>query len=88
MKARKKSTVCTMALPGGTLTTAASSGEFRPINTSLRWIGLSEPSARDNTVAPTFETDDERYAWLNSIQAIGQGRTEGEDIVYEMFEVR
>ena len=40
------------------------------------------------TVAPTFETDDERYAWLNAVQAIGQGRTEGDDIVYEMFEVR
>jgi hypothetical protein len=40
------------------------------------------------TVAPTFETDDERYDWLNAIQAIGQGRSEGEDIVYAMFEVR
>lgn len=40
------------------------------------------------TVAPTFETDDERYAWLNAVQAIGQGRTEGDDIVYAMFEVR
>lgn len=40
------------------------------------------------TVAPTFETDDERYAWINGVQAIGQGRTEGDDIVYEMYEVR
>ena len=40
------------------------------------------------TVAPTFETDDERYAWLNAVQAIGQGRSDGDDIVYEMFEVR
>ena len=40
------------------------------------------------TVAPTFETDDERYAWLNAVQAVGQGRTEGDDIVYEMYEVR
>ena len=40
------------------------------------------------TVAPTFETDDDRYAWLNSIQAVGQGRSDGEDIVYSMFEVR
>jgi hypothetical protein len=39
-------------------------------------------------VAPTFETDDERYAWLNGVQAIGQGRSDGDDIVYEMFEVR
>ncbi len=40
------------------------------------------------TVAPTFETDDDRYAWLNGIQAVGQGRTDGDDIVYEMYEVR
>lgn len=40
------------------------------------------------TVAPTFETDDERYAWLNGVQALGQGRSDGEDIVYSMFEVR
>jgi len=40
------------------------------------------------TVAPTFETDDERYAWLNAVQAVGQGRTDGDDIVYEMYEVR
>jgi len=40
------------------------------------------------TVAPTFETDDERYAWLNVVQAVGQGRSDGEDIVYSMFEVR
>ena len=40
------------------------------------------------TVAPTFETDDERYAWLNVIQAVGQGRSDGEDILYSMFEVR
>ena len=40
------------------------------------------------TVAPTFETDDERYAWLNGVQASGQGRSDGDDIVYEMFEVR
>lgn len=40
------------------------------------------------TVAPTFETDDPRYAWLNVVQAVGRGRTEGDDIVYAMFEVR
>ena len=40
------------------------------------------------TVAPTFETDDERYSWVNGVQAVGQGRTDGDDIVYEMFEVR
>jgi hypothetical protein len=54
MNARKKSTVCTMALPGGTRMTAASSGECRPISTSSRSIGCSRASARDSTVAPTL----------------------------------
>ena len=54
MKARKKSTVCTIALPGGTRTTAASSGACRPISTSSRSIGRSAASARESTVAPTL----------------------------------
>jgi hypothetical protein len=54
MKARKKSTLCTMALPGGTRTTAASSGACRPIRMSSRSIGCTLASARDSTVAPTL----------------------------------
>jgi hypothetical protein len=38
-------------------------------------------------VAPTFETNDERYAWLNWVQAIGKGRRRGTELVYELYEV-
>ena len=40
-------------------------------------------------VAPRFETGDERYAWLNRIQAVGKG-TVNEDLSvdYEWCEVR
>jgi hypothetical protein len=40
-------------------------------------------------VAPRFETSDERYAWLNRIQAVGKG-TVNEDFTldYEWYEVR
>jgi cytochrome P450 len=39
--------------------------------------------------APTFETGDERYAWLNNVQAIAKGRAEGiTKLVYEVYEVR
>jgi len=40
-------------------------------------------------VAPRFETCDERYAWLNRVQAIGKG-TAHEDLSldYERYEVR
>jgi hypothetical protein len=40
-------------------------------------------------VAPRFETGDERYAWLNRIQAVGKG-TFNEDLSldFEWYEVR
>lgn len=54
----------------------------------VTYHGRADRGRGTYTVAPTFETDDERYAWLNAVQAIGQGRSDGDDIVYEMFEVR
>lgn len=39
-------------------------------------------------VAPTFETGDERYAWLNVVQAVGKGDLQGSNLTYEMYEVR
>jgi hypothetical protein len=38
--------------------------------------------------APLFETGDERYAWMNRIQAVGRGSLEGDTLVYEICEVR
>jgi len=39
-------------------------------------------------VAPLFETGDERYAWLNAIQAVGKGTLDGSNLHYEWYEVR
>ena len=39
-------------------------------------------------VAPNFETSDPRYAWLNTVQAVGKGSTEGSSLHYDWFEVR
>ena len=41
-------------------------------------------------VAPRFETCDERYLWLNRIQAIGKGtlHEDGLSLDYEWYEVR
>jgi hypothetical protein len=43
-------------------------------------------------VAPVFETSDERYAWLNAVQAVGKGKLipgpDGTRIEYEFHEVR
>jgi hypothetical protein len=40
-------------------------------------------------VTPRFETGDERYMWLNRIQAVGKGIV-GEDLSldYEWYELR
>ena len=50
--------------------------------------GTESTEAGTIYVAPTFETGDERYAWLNSVQAVGKGRLDGTDLRYEWFEVR
>jgi hypothetical protein len=40
-------------------------------------------------VAPRFETGDQRYAWLNRIQAVGKGSAhEDLSLDYEWYEVR
>ena len=39
-------------------------------------------------VAPRFETGDERYAWLNAVQAVGVGTSDGQRLHYEWYEVR
>lgn len=39
-------------------------------------------------IAPRFETGDPRYAWLNTIQAVGKGVEVGDARVYEVYELR
>ena len=46
------------------------------------------PGAAPIYVAPRFETGDERYAWLNSIQAAGKGVLDGSQLTYEWYELR
>jgi len=38
--------------------------------------------------APLFETGDERYAWLNKIQAVAKGSLDGLTLTYDIFELR
>lgn len=39
-------------------------------------------------IAPTFETSDARYAWLNRVQAVGRGHASGQTVTFEICEVR
>src|SRR5690242_7846788 len=54
----------------------------------VTYHGRCDRSRGTYTVAPTFETADERYTWLNAVQAVGQGRYENGRLNYHMFEVR
>ena len=39
-------------------------------------------------IAPTFETGDSRYTWLNQVQAIGRGiKGENDTLVYDIYQV-
>lgn len=45
------------------------------------------PGAAPVYIAPVFETSDERYTWLNIIQAVGKGTLEGDALHYDIYEV-
>ena len=38
--------------------------------------------------APLYETGDERYTWLNKIQAVAKGTLDGQTLTYEIYELR
>lgn len=46
------------------------------------------PGVHPIYAAPTFETGDERYAWLNLVQAVSKGTFAGTHVHYEIAEVR
>ena len=37
---------------------------------------------------PRFETGDDRYRWLNKIQAVAKGTLDGSTLTYELYELR
>lgn len=50
--------------------------------------GVGTTDADGNTslrTAPTFETGDERYAWLNTVQAVGYGHLDAEGVHYDVY---
>ena len=51
-------------------------------------VDLASGAAPITYTAPRFETGDDRYRWLNKIQAVGKGELEGETLVYELYEIR
>jgi hypothetical protein len=57
----------------------------------LQYDGYNDPAERGTKPILSmmrFETADERYAWLNRLQAVGKGEFTGEAVLYEIFELR
>ena len=54
----------------------------------VTYHGRADRTRGTYTIAPTFETADERYAWLNAVQAVGKGTLVDGAIVYAIYEVR
>ena len=52
----------------------------------VQYTGRTDFSTMYST--PRFETGDDRYRWLNQIQAVGKGSLDGTTLVYDLYELR
>ncbi len=90
----------TVVTPGGDWATQRQDGSLKldvrlslmtddgaAILVSYNGIGVVEDGVFKARSAPLFETGDERYAWLNNIQAVGVGGVTGTSVVYEVYEL-
>ncbi len=48
-------------------------------------IGIRGGGAMSLRTAPQFETGDERYAWLNSVQAVAHGLSGDGSVTYQVY---
>lgn len=52
----------------------------------MEYQGIYEgPSGRGPRVAPTFQSSEVRYTWLNNIQAVGLGTPAVDGVTYEIY---
>ena len=54
----------------------------------MTYGGIGLEGGKKLRTAPRFETGDERYAWLNDIQAISTGVSGDGKVTYEVYEVK
>lgn len=90
----------TVVAPGGDWVTQRADGSIKldvramlqtdddaSILVTYNGIGVVVEGQLEARCAPLFETADERYAWLNNIQAVGIGGLDGTDVVYDVYEL-
>jgi hypothetical protein len=51
----------------------------------MTYRGVSSDGGKTIRSAPSFETGDERYAWLNSVQGVATGTSGGGRAVYDIY---
>jgi hypothetical protein len=51
----------------------------------MSYGGVSTDGGATIRAAPSFETGDERYAWLNVVQAVATGESGGGAVTYEVY---
>ena len=51
-------------------------------------IGQTTSAGASLRAAPTFETGDERYAWLTRLQAVAVGARVGTDVKYDVYALK
>ncbi len=90
----------TVVAPGGDWVTQRADGSIKldvrltlqthdgaMILVTYNGIGVVVDGELKARCAPVFETGDERYAWLNNIQAVGLGGLDGTNVVYDIYEL-
>ena len=88
----------TVVPPGGDWVTLQPDGSMRlDVRLTLRtedgahilmsYRGIGTEGGKKLVTAPTFETADDRYAWLNSVQAVAKGGTGDGSVTYDVYRV-
>lgn len=54
----------------------------------MEYKGIGLDGATHITTAPLFQTGAEQYAWLNSVQAVARGASDGSSVTYDVYAVR
>ena len=88
----------TVVPPGGDWVTLQPDGSMRlDVRLTLRtedgahilmsYRGIATDGGKTIVTAPTFETSDERYAWLNAVQAVATGSTGDGSVTYDVYRI-
>jgi len=53
----------------------------------MTYAGIATEGAAHIRTAPLFQTGDERYAWLNDVQAVATGSASEDSVTYDVYQL-